>query len=87
MCADPAAHDLLPPTPSPSQVVGPPDQQLHKPVGPSAKLSASGRRVDANRRHWYSVLIFIAQQTEKCQQEFGILVLRYPKPLETKFVR
>ena len=37
--------------PSPSQVVGPPDQQLHKPVGSSAKLSATGRRVDANHRH------------------------------------
>ena len=38
----------LSPTSSPSQVVGP--------VGPLAKLSASERRVDANRRHWlYSV--------------------------------
>ena len=36
----------------PSQVVGPPGQQLDRVVSPLAKLSASGRRVDANRRHW-----------------------------------
>ena len=41
----------LSPTSSPRQFVGPPDQQLVKLVGPLAKLSDSGRQVDANRRH------------------------------------
>ncbi len=40
----PTLLDPLSPTSSPSQVVGPPGQQLDKLVGPLAKLSASGRR-------------------------------------------
>ena len=42
----------LPPPSSPSQVVGPPGQQLDRAVGLFANQSASARRVDAKRRHW-----------------------------------